>query len=226
MEMSLWLVLAALVIIGLVAWGVAAQRGKHIARKAALAQLGFRPCPEQRQWLEETVTRIENNHGFRYEVRDPKRLPGEPAVYYYVKRRHRDIGEESVAEEEILFPLTRRSADGLVLTVKPSSLAHGLATRMLGALATGPWDALPDDLQRLEIPLDLRETNLVGALGRPGTRLYDLIDTPTLSVVQGLGDAGGMFVHFRDGWCAVSSASAQIPFRVEELVARIRPLLS
>jgi hypothetical protein len=223
--MYLLFVLAGLVVIGLVVWSVSAQRGRHRTRVAALEALGFQPCPEQRQWLEETVARIENARDYRYEVREPKRLPGEPPVYYYVKMRHRDAGEDAVAEEEILFPLTRRSPTGLVLTVKPSSLAHGLATRMLGAVATGPWDTQPEDLHRLEIPLDLEATNLVGALGPSGANLYDLVDTPTLSVVQRLGDAGGMFVQFRDGWCAVAGASAQIPFRVDELVARIRPLL-
>jgi len=215
----------AVVVVGLVVWSIAAQRGKQRAQREALEQLGFRPCPEQKQWLEETVARIENNRGFRYEVLDPKRLPGEPAVYHYVKMRHSDNREDAVAEEEILFPLKRPSGAGLLLTVKPSSLAPGLATRMLGALATGPWDAQPDDLHRLEIPPDLKDTNLVGALGPSGARLYDLVDTSTLSVVQGLGDAGGMFVQFRDSWCAVASASAQIPFQAGEIVARIRPLL-
>lgn len=223
--MYLLFVPAALVVAGLVAWSIAAQRGKQRARREALEQLGFRPCLEQKQWLEETVARIENNRGYRYEVRDPKRLAGEPAVYHYVKMRHSDNRDDAVAEEEILFPLKRSSGAGLFLTVKPSSLATGLATRMLGALATGPWDAQPDDLHRLEIPPELGETNLVGALGPSGASLYDLIDTSTLSVIQGLGDAGGMFVQFRDSWCAVASASAQIPFKAGEIVARIRPLL-
>lgn len=88
-----------------------------------------------------------------------------------------------------------------------------------------PWDVQPDDLQRLELPPDFKDTNLVGALVPPGVSLYNLIDMSTLSVVQGLGDAGGMIVRFRDSWCSVASASAQIPFRLEELIARIRPLL-
>lgn len=96
---------------------------------------------------------------------------------------------------------------------------------MMGAIATGPWDAQPDDLQRLELPLDLKKTNLLGALGPPGANLYDLVDSPTLGVLQGLGDAGGMFVRVRDGWCAVAGASKQIPFRVDDVVSRIRPLL-
>ncbi len=218
-------VLVGLAAVGLLVWSLAGQRRRHQDRKAALERLGFQPCVEQKAWLEETVARIENNPGYRYEVREPKRLSGEPAVYYFVKVRHRFPQDDAVAEEEILFPLKRSSAGGLVLTVKPSSLAPGLAAQMLGALATGPWDAQPGGLHRLELPPDLKDTNVVGALGAPGASLYDLVDARTLSVVQGLGDAGGMFVQCRDAWCSVAGASVQIPFRVEELVARIRPLL-
>ena len=112
-----------------------------------------------------------------------------------------------------------------MLVVKPSSIPPGLASRILGSVATGPWDAQPDDLVRLELPPDLRDTNLVGALAAPGARLYDLVDGGTLSVVQGLGDAGGTFVRFRENWCSVAGISHQVPFKVDEIVARMRPLL-
>lgn len=215
----------ALVVVALVVWSLAGHYRRRQAQKAALAQLGFDPCPDQKGWLEETVTGIENNRAYRYEVRDPKRLRGEPAVYYYVKMRHRHPHEDAMAEEEILFPLKRPSAAGLVLTMKPTSLPPGLATRVLSAIATGPWDSQPDDLQRLELPPDLKDTNLLAALGPPGARLQDLVDASTLGVAQGLGDAGGTFVRFRDAWCAVAGASAQIPFRVDAIIARIRPVL-
>jgi hypothetical protein len=119
----------------------------------------------------------------------------------------------------------RRSNAGVVLTVKPTSLAPGLATRMLGAVATGPWTTQPDDLKRLELPVDLKDTNLLGALGPPGASLYDLVDAGVLSVVQGLGDAGALLIRLRDDWCAVEAGHWQVPFRVDEIVARVRPLL-
>ena len=216
--------LVALVAGGLLLWTVVAQRRRDRAQRSIVEQAGFRPCPEQKDWLEETVTRIECNRGFRYEVRDPKRLAGEPAVYYYIKVRHGHPHEDAVAEEEILFRLKRQSAGGVVLTVKPSSLAPGLATRMLGAVATGPWDAQPDDLERLELPRDLTGTNLIAALGPPGANLYDLVDSRTLSVVQTLGDAGAMSVRFRDAWCTVAGVGAQIPFRLDQVLARLRSL--
>ena len=140
-------------------------------------------------------------------------------------RDRRDPGDEPDAGEELLFRVRRRSSAGVVLAVKPSSLAPGHATRMLGAVATGPWTTQPDDLQRLELPADLKDTNLLGVLGPPGASLYDLVDTGMLSAVQGLGDAGGLTIRLRDDWCAVESGHWQLPFRVDELIARIRPLL-
>lgn len=225
MSSALPFVLVGLLVVGLVAWIVAVQHRRRQARERAVEQLGFSPCPERARWLEETVAGIESNRGFRYDVRDPRWLTGTSPVYYYVKRRHGGGDSEPVTAEEMLFAVKRPSPGGLVLIVKPTSLTHGLATRMLESIATGPWDAQPDDLGRLELPPDLRDTNVVGALGPPGATLYDLVDAPVLSVVQGLGDAGGIFVRFRDGWCTVAGAGAQIPFRLDELVARVRPLL-
>ena len=218
-------VLVGVVAVGLLLWRLATARGRSLTQRAAIEQLRFRACLDQKAWLEETVTRIENNRGFRYEVRDPKRWSGEPPVYCYIKMRHRYGHEDAVAEEEILFPLKRPPAGALVLMVKPTSLAPGLATRVLGAIATGPWDSQPDDLQRLDLPRDLKNTNLVAALGPSGASLYDLVDADTISVVLGLGDAGGMLVRFRDSWCSLASAGSQIPFRVAEVLARIRSIL-
>ena len=220
-----------LILIGVVAavlliWSLILQRRRGQAQKLELEQLGFQPCPEKKAWLQETVARIERNSDDRYEIRNPKRLPGEPAVHFYVKARHGDNREsQPLVEEEILFPLKRPPRAALMLAVKPSSIAPGLATKMLSALATGPWDSQPDDLQRVEIPLDLKDTNLLAAMGPPGASLYDLVDSSMLSVMQGLGDCGAMFIHFRDGWCTVASTHAQTPFKLVEIISRIRPLL-
>jgi len=218
-------VLVGLLVLALVVWAVWDTYRKERGRRLNLDRLGLQPCPEERARLEEIVTRLENNRGYRYEVREPRRVSGEPAIYYYVKARHDDGDDPPMVEEELLLPLKRPSAGALVLVVKPSSIPAGLASRIMGSVATGPWDAQPDDLVRLELPPDLRDTNLVGALAAQGARLYDLVDGGTLSVVQGLGDAGGLFVRFRESWCAVAGISHQIPFKVDEIVARLRPLL-
>ncbi len=220
--------LVAVAAVALIARSVASHRANRRAAREALERLGFRPCPDQKDWLQETIGRIENNKGYRYEVGDPMRLGSDPAVavYHYVKVRHEATRERFVDGEEILFPLKRPSSAGLVLVVKPAAIASGVAARIVGAVATGPWDVQPDDLSRLELPPELKGTNILGALAPPGARFYDLIDAKSLSAVQGLGDAGAMMVHFRDDWCTVSQTSGRIPFNVSELVSRVRPLLS
>jgi hypothetical protein len=225
MPTSLLIALGVIVVVGLIVWNLVGHYRRQAAQKVELGNLGFQPCPDQKAWLEETVARIENTRGFDYEVKDPKKLAGEAAVYHYLKLRHRYHDEPPMTEEEILFPVTRPSAAGLILTIKPSSLAPGLATRMMGAIATGPWDVQPEDLTRIALPPDLKDTNLIAALGPSGAGLYDLVGSDAISVIQGLGDAGGVLVRFRDNWCSVAGTSAQIPFRVNELIGRIRPLL-
>ena len=215
-----------LVAVALAVWVFTARRKQRKAQEERLDRVGFRPCPDEKSTLEALANRVKSDRGHQYRVEQPRRLAAEPAVYYYVKLRdtqHAD--EEPHAGEELLFRVRRRSNAGVVLTVKPSSLAPGLATRMLGAVATGPWATQPDDLVRMELPADLKDTNLLGALGPPGASLYDLVDASILSVVQGIGDAGAMTITLRDDWCAVEAGHWQVPFRVDELVARIRPLL-
>jgi hypothetical protein len=215
-----------LVMVALAAWAFTAHRKRQKALRELLERVGFRPCPAEKSTLEGIVNGIVNDRDHHYRVEQPQRLAGDPAIYYYVKVRDRqDADEQRDAGEELLFRLRRRSRAGALLFVKPSSLAPGLATRLIGAVATGPWSTQPDDLKRLELPADLKDTNLLAALAPEGASLYDVVDAKLLSVVQGLGDAGGMIVRLRDDWCVVEAASHQVPFRVDEIVARMRPLL-
>jgi hypothetical protein len=218
-------VLIGLAVAGFIAWAVTSTVRQSRARKAALDRLGFTPCPDRKAWLEERITRMEANAGDRYEVGEPRRLPGDPEIYYYVKTRHGSGDESAFAEEEILFPLERASTGPLRLVVKPSSIPSGLAARMLGSIAKMPARGRSDGLQGLELPRDRSDKNLVAALGPVGASLYDLVDGSTLGVLEGLGDAGALFVNVRDGWCGVASPTSQVPFRVDQIVARIRPIL-
>jgi hypothetical protein len=205
--------------------GVRANRAKQEARRMELQRLGFVPCEEKKDWLRATVTMIENNKGYEYEIRNPYRLTGSAEVYYYSKRRGGPKTDDAFGEEEVLFPLKRPSSQGLLIAVKPSALGHGRATRLIGSIATGPWDTQPDDLERIEVPAELKTSNLLGALGPAGARLYDLADAGTLSVLQRLGDAGAISIHFRGEWCTVSSGGSKPPFRLADLLAHLRPLL-
>jgi len=215
-----------LVAIALAVWVFTAHRKQRKAQEERLDRVGFRPCPDEKSTLEALANRVKNDKDHQYRVEQPRRLAGEPVIYYYVKARDRQqADDERHACEELLFRVRRQSDAGVVLVVKPSSLAAGIATRLLGSLATGPWTTQPDDLVRLELPADLKDTNLLGALGPPGASLYDLVDARMLSVAQGIGDAGALTIMLRDDWCAVEAGHWQLPFRVDELVARMRPLL-
>ncbi len=225
MPTPLLIAIVAALVVGFLLWSLVGQYRRKRVQKSELEHLGFQPCPDRKSWLEETIAHIENTAGFNYEVKDPKQLPGEATIYHYLKLRHRYADEPAMTEEEMLFLVKRPSPAGLVLTIKPSSLAPGIATRLMGAIATGPWDVQPEDLSRITVPPDLKDTNLIAALGPSGAGLYDLVDSDTISVMQRLGDAGGVLVRFRDNWCSVAGTSAQIPFRVNELIAFMRPLL-
>jgi hypothetical protein len=141
---------------------------------------------------------------------------GNQTIYYYWKERGR--GKEVVATEELLVPLRRPSEAGLVLVVKPSSLPSGMASRLIGSVATGAWDAQPDDLKRMELPPDLSGTNVIGALGPAGTSLFDLIDMGSLRTLEGAGDCGATTVMCRGEWCSLVSGSSRMRLDVEKLL--------
>ncbi len=219
-----FIILGAALAIPLVSWGVRAHQARREARNTALQRLGFFPCPERKDWLEQTVTAIDNIPEYRHEVREPRKLSGAPEVYYYRATCHGHSDENVNFDEEVLFSLKRPSSAGLVLFVKPSVLKPGLATRMLTALATGPWDTQPADLEKIEVPPDLQNTNLFAALGPPGARVYDLIDPSALTSLLTVGDAGASSITCRDQWCRIASGGKP-PLRLGDLLAQIRPLL-
>jgi hypothetical protein len=105
----------------------------------------------------------------------------------------------------------------LTVFVKPTQLPAGTATNLIGAVATGAWDSQPDDLAKLEIPVDLRDTNLIGLLGPAGTSLYDLVDSSTLSVLQHVGDHGALVVMCRGEWCSLAATSLRMPLDLDKL---------
>ena len=144
-------------------------------------------------------------------------------IYLYQKERRR-TGSIYVAEE-MLLPLSRPSDAGLMLFVKPSNISAGIATKLIGAVATGAWDSQPDDLSKLEIPVDLQGTNLIGALGPAGASLYDLIDAETLSRFLGAGDCGASIIHCRGELCSMSSVDPRMPLDLEKTIPFLRDLV-
>ncbi len=195
-------------------------RASKAARQAKLMALGFQPCDAEADALTHHIEELENNREYQYSIEAPMRaeLRGQP-VYHYVKSRHRQ--GSITAAEEFLLPLKRPSSQGLVLFVKPTELQAGTATHLIGAIATGNWDAQPDDLNKLEVPIDLQATNIIGALDPRGASFYDLIDSQTLPLIQRAGDAGVMVIMCRGTWCSLSSQSTRMPFALDKM----QPLL-
>ena len=220
-------VIVGTLIVGLFVWLIVRQRAQASAERAALERFGFRPCPDKQSWLDETVARLESNSRYTFSVHDPLQLDHNPAVYYYSKTRTRQLHtseDNPLKVEEILFPLKRRSTDGVMLIVKPSALKPGLATDLIGLMASGPWDAQPEDLEKIEIPIELADSNVVQAFGPRAGSLTELVDVKSLDALKDVGDSGATFVQCRDGWCAVSGMSKK-GFQVEDIVNRIKPLL-
>lgn len=209
--------------LGLIAWLVLKKRSANAALARKLELMGFAPCPAESDRLVEKITRLENNAEYRYRVENPmKGSAGGNPVYFYRKCRHRQ--GHVVTADEFLFPRQRPSKEGLLLFVKPTGLPAGTATHLIGAVATGAWDSQPDDLTRLEIPVDLKKSNLIGALGPRNRSLYDLIDTEGLSLIQQVGDGGAMIVTCRGEWCSLSSPQARLPFDIDRLWPIVRQL--
>ena len=209
-------VVFGLAFLALVVWMVLRGRTADAARKERLRALGFAPCPDEADSLVGKVTALENNSEYRYTVEQPYRasLRGQPA-YHYSKFRHRQ--GHIVGADELLIPLRRPSPQGLMLFLKPTGVPAGTATTLIGAVATGAWDSQPDDLRKLEIPVDLRDTNLIGALGPSGTSFYDLIDAATLSALQHVGDHGALVVICRGEWCSLGAPTPGTPLDVDKL---------
>jgi hypothetical protein len=210
--------------VALVVWLTLKSRQAKAAQARKLEHMGFTPCHQETGTLVERVTSLENNSEYRYRIENPLGASfNGSAVYFYTKSRHRQ--GHIVAADEFLFPLKRPSEQGLLLFVKPTEVPDGTATTLIGAVATGAWDSQPDDLTKLEIPVELRGTNLIGVLGPAGTSLYDLFDTRTLPLVQKVGDAGALSVMCRGEWCSLSSPSARMPLDLDRIVPIIRELV-
>lgn len=209
----------------LVAWLLAKARADRLARIQTLCGMGFAPCAAEAGALAEEVARHENSSEYRYHVQDPMRasLDGEP-VWFYTKERARQ--GHVVAAHELRFPLERDSSEGLVLFFKPSALRPGTLATLSGSLATAGWDAQPDDLTRLEVPVELQQSNLIGVLAPAVASLYELIDQKQLAALQQVADSGVLVVTCRGGWCSLANSTPRMDFDLERLWPVVRQLMA
>lgn len=206
--------------VAVVAWAVARGRADAAARARTLVAMGFAPAPSAAESLAAEVAVHENNSEYRYRVSEPMRasIEGQP-VWFYAKERARQ--GSVVAAHELRFPLRRPSAEGLVLFYKPTALASGTTATLVGSLATSGFDSQPDDLTRLEIPVDRRQGNLIGVLGPAHGSLYELIDAKALAALEPVGDFGALVVTCRGDWCSLASSTT----RMDLDLARLWPIV-
>jgi len=207
-----------------VAWAVAKGRAAAALRARTLGEIGFTPASSDAETLAAELARHENNSEYRYAVLEPMRtrIDGRP-VWFYTKERARQGW--TVSAYEFRFPLRRPSAEGLVLFYKPTALASGTNVTLRGSLASDGFEPRPGDLTRLEIPVDSRQGNLIGALGPAHSSLYELIDTKVLAALEPVADHGALVVNCRGGWCGLASSTIRTHFDVAELWPIVRQLV-
>jgi hypothetical protein len=208
-----------------VAWAVAKGRAAAAARARTLAEMGFAPAPSDAETLAAEVARQENNSEYCYRVSAPMRasVDGKP-VWLYAKERARQ--GHVVSAHELRFPLRRPSTEGLVLFYKPTALASGTTATLIGSLATSGFDSQPDDLTRLEIPVDRKQGNLIGVLGPAHGSLYELIDAKALAALEPVGDFGALVVSCRGDWCSFASSTTRLDLDLVRLWPIVQQLVA
>jgi hypothetical protein len=208
-----------------VTWAVAKGRADAAVRARTLVEMGFASAPSDAETLAAAVARHENNPAYRYRVSGPMRaaVDGKP-VWFYAKERA--MQGHAVSAHEFRFPLHRPSAEGLVLFYKPTALASGTTATLIGSLATSGFDSQPDDLTRLEIPVDRKHGNLIGVLGPARASLYELIDARTLAALEPVGDFGALVVICRGDWCSLGSSTTRMDLDLVRLWSIVQQLVA
>jgi hypothetical protein len=170
------------------------------AADKAMADLGFKPCPDDVASLQEKVRELHSDSDV--EVRHAEKLAtrGGPVYRYEVHSADRETPD---ACEELLFPLARKSERPLVLFMMPDGLAEGFGRTMLEKLTTA---LAPRDLAPLTVPTPLRAT-IFNALGPAGTTLEDLIDDRDLTALRNAARHGFSVARAVGASCALEVLS-------------------
>ena len=173
---------------------------KRKAMDAAIANLGFKPCPDDVPSLQETVRSIHSDSDV--EVRHAEKLTTRGGSVYRYEVRSGDSGTVT-ASEEFMLPLARKSDRPLVLFMMPDGLAEGFARAMLEKLTTA---LSPPNLAPLTVPAPLRPA-IFNALGPPGTKLEDLIDDRDLTALRHAARLGFFVARASGSTCALEVLS-------------------
>jgi hypothetical protein len=191
------------IVISLLVWRVVKGSKDDSAKIQFLTQTGFTDCLEEKTTLEEKIVMLENNSEYSYHIDRPMKCTSDDGttVYYYIKHRHRQ-GSEPYAAEEFLITLKRKVSKPFVLYIKPGSMKEGMGVQLLRTFTTKNWDAHPDDLSHIELPRDLKKSNIIGVLGPEDASIYELVDSAALSLLMQAGDYGVCIFRSRDNMCS------------------------
>jgi hypothetical protein len=181
-----------------------------------LQTLGFSPCDEEANTIAESIAAIHDNPRYRFSVRNPMRAEVDSDTVYYCEAQRQRHENASVALEFVV-PLRRPTLEAVLLVIKPTSVPHGMVTRLIGNIATASWDAQPGGIERLDLPRELQDGNIIAACGPAGSGVPDLIQPNVLDRAHRLGDMGVLMMLCRGDWCRLISPSPQIPLRPAEL---------
>ena len=212
----IWFSLLILAIVSLIIWSMAKHGKKEKALKNFLAGIGFIPCNKEEKALAEKVTFIENNSEYAYSVRKPMKVSQEDIhVYFYIKERRRS-GDLHVSEE-FLLTVNRQTSRPFQIYLKPTSLKEGMATNLLRSVTTTGWDSQSDDLVKIELPADLKKSNILGVMGPKNCSFYDLFDSDALSLLVHGADNDVFTIRCRGNLCSIESLLAGYEWNYEKM---------
>jgi len=204
-------------------WAMIKHGENRKERIRFLTNAGFVACEKEKESLAEKVRLLENNQEYSYSIRAPMKCRHDDAeVYYYSKSRRR--GGDVHAAQEFLLTVKRTSTLPFQVYLKPSSIKEGMATKLLRSTATTGWDTQADDFVPLELPRELRESNILGLMGLSNCRVYDMFDSAAISLLGQAGNHDIFTIRCRGDLCSIENPLVTHKWNYEKVWAFIRQL--
>jgi len=209
---------------GLVVWSVLRRAKTEKERNRFLANAGFTPCDAEKDALAKKIGLLENNSEYTYSVRTPMKLrSGEGTAYFYTKERRRR--DDLYVAYEFMFTVNRKKTFPFQVYLKPGSVKEGMATELLRSTVTGGWDTQADDLVKIDLPVELQKSNILGVMGPGGVGFHDLFDSGAVSLLGHAGDSGVTVIRCRGDICSIENPPAGIGWNYEKVWSFIRDLI-
>jgi hypothetical protein len=217
--------LVGVIVLGLVFWKIFKGAQNHKVNRPFLVQTGFVNCSEEKAFLEQTVAFLEQNAEYSYGIDDPMKtsIAGR-GVYFYTKKRNRH-GKNPYASHEFLITLKRKVTWPYVLYCKPSAMSDGMGVKLLKTVTTANWDAQPDDLFKVALPIDYKNSNILGVLGPEGSSFSTLINPSILSLLTVAGDHGILVFRCRENICSFDNPGGYLKWDFPKVWSFVQQLV-